>query len=346
MKDMLIYQRYSELLERLKTRGHELCVLGCAPDGAPLVCVCAGGDKTPAVLISAGSHATEQAGVSAAVELVDALDTEHQVYVIPCRDPVGMNGFAYALSLSLGEAPALGDREAAVVLLRERGEVLHDEEGMLAAIIGEHGYFSRVRHGWSVAQAPSLEPLKGRRVYCLAGSEKVEGSAPLQRAYSLIVDPAGQILHINRFHDTAWAPVEARVARDLMARIRPGLTLDLHEHEDEGFWFSARHQGNDDDEAWEQRMAREMIAAVEASGATLMPDEYLPGSFFTRSQRGVYWLDPRQRGEGYNLADFGALRYGLAFTVETGMTAGFDHRVRTAMRAAQTAVRVFEERHA
>ena len=36
----------------------------------------------------------------------------------------------------------------------------------------------------------------------------------------------------------------------------------------------------------------------------------------------------------------------VAFTVETGMTTGFDNRVRASMLAAQTAIGVFEARHA
>ena len=111
---MQIFHRYTELLERLDAKGHSYQILGCAPDGQPLVCVRAGGDKTPAILISAGSHSTEQAGVSAAMELIDTLDTDHQVYIIPCRDPIGLNGFAYALSLSLGEVPQLADKEAEI----------------------------------------------------------------------------------------------------------------------------------------------------------------------------------------------------------------------------------------
>jgi hypothetical protein len=131
-----------------------------------------------------------------------------------------------------------------------------------------------------------------------------------------------------------------------MAEINPGLTLDLHEHGGPAFWFSARHQRDGEDEEWEQRMADAMIEAVSASGAELMPPDYLPGSFFTKGKRGVFWLNPQERGEGLNLADFAASRYGPSFTIETGMTSGFQHRVETSMRAAQTAVRVFGERYA
>ena len=144
--------------------------------------------------------------------------------------------------------------------------------------------------------------------------------------------------HINRFHDTAWAPVEPRCTRILMAEINPGLTLDLHEFGGSAFWFSARHQQNDDDETWEQRMADAIIQAVAASGAELMPEDYLPGSFFSKQERSVYWLNAKERGEGLNLADFAANRYGPAFTIETGMQGGFQRRVENSMLAARTAV--------
>jgi hypothetical protein len=343
---MQIFDSYSELIQRIKDGGHKPRILGRAPDGAPIVSVRTGGDKEPAIFISAGSHATEHAGVSAAVELVDTLDTEHKTYVIPCRDPIGLNGFAYALSLGLGEEPEIGSIDDVPALLKERGEVLHEEDELLVAIIGEYGYATRVMHGWSVAREPSLEPLRGRRLYFPSRNEDVEGTAPLQRAYTLVVDPGGEVLHINRFHDTAWAAVEPRCTRNLMAEISPGLTLDLHEHGGNAFWFSARHQRNEDDEAWEQRMADEIIGAVTESGAALMPEDYLPGSFFTKGQTSVYWLDPQKRGEGFNLADFGALKYGPAFTIETGMRTGFENRVRTSMLAARTAIKIFEERHA
>ena len=78
-------------------------------------------DKLPAIFISAGSHSTEQAGVGAAAGLLEELDTEHQVYVIPSRDPMGMNGYGYALSLSLGEEPELGSVEDVRAFLKARG---------------------------------------------------------------------------------------------------------------------------------------------------------------------------------------------------------------------------------
>ena len=93
-------------------------------------------------------------------------------------------------------------------------------------------------------------------------------------------------------------------------------------------------------------MAREAVRAVAESGAKLVPDEYLPGSFFTKFQRGVFWLDASRRGEGLNLVDYAAHVYGPGFTIETGMRGPFEQRVRTAMLTVQTAVKVFEKRYA
>ena len=332
------FDSYADLLTCIQDRGHALQILGRAPDGQPIVAVKSGGDKTPAIFISAGSHATEQAGVSAACALIDEIETEHQLYTIPSRDPIGMNGLAYALGLSLDAAPDLDSLDAVAPLLRKRGEVLCDEGETVVALIGEHGYATGNLYNRSVGAW--VEALKGRRLYFPASNPGVEC------AYTLVITPTGEVLHLNRFHDTSWAPVEPRCTRDLMAAIRPGLTLDLHEHAGDFFWFSARHQRNAADQQWEERMANAMIAAVAASGEALPPTDYLPGSFFTRGPRGVFWLNPQQRGEGLNLADFAAQTYGLAFTIETGMSLNFAARVAASKLVAKKAVEVFAERHA
>jgi len=163
----------------------------------------------------------------------------------------------------------------------------------------------------------------------------------------LIVSPEGELLHLNRFHDTAWAPVEVRCARRLMAEKKPGISFDLHESMGIGncYWLSARHQRDEEGEAWEQRIARETIQAIADSGAVLVEDDYSPGSFFTRSERGVYWLDANKRGEGLNLMDYTARFYGLAFGTEMGMYGSFEQRVSLGILTVQSAVNVFEERY-
>jgi hypothetical protein len=339
------FANYAELLDTLRKRGHSLRTLGFAPDKSPIVGVKTGGTKKPAIFISAGAHSTEHAGVAAAVELIDRLKTKHEVWVLPTRDPIGLNGFRYALSLGLGETPNVESLADADALLRKRGEVLFDADDTLLVLIGEYGYANRGLYRGIEKGAAILEPLKGRRIYYPSRTDDMPGAGPMERAYTLIVTPEGEVLHLNRFLDTAWSPAEVRCARRLMAEIQPGLTFDLHEYHGDAFWMSARRQRTDDDEIWERRMASEAIRAVAASGTKLAPEDYSPGSFFQRLERGVYWLDASQRGEGLNLVDFAARQYGLGFTIETGMRGPFEDRVRQHLLVVQTAVQLFDERH-
>lgn len=340
------FRHYAELLETLKARGHQSRVLGHAPDRSPLVVIRAGGDKKPAIFISAGSHSTEHAGVRAAVELLEQLKTKHQVYVYPCRDPIGLNGFNYALSLAVGKEPGVNTMEEAETFLRNQGEVLYDAAGTMLVAIGEYGFATQGLLGRFKKGDKVLEPLLGRRIYFPSRSKERPGAGPLERAYTLIVTPDGEVLHLNRFHDTAWAPIEVRCARRLMAEVQPGLTLDLHEYGGDAFWFSTRRQRTEQDEVWEQRMAREAIRSVAQSGARLALDNYSPGASFSKLERGVYWLDATKRGEGLNLVDYAASKYGPGFTIETGMRQPFEQRVRLSLLTVKAVVKVFEERYA
>lgn len=365
---MQIFHTYAELLDRIRQANHRTRVLGHAPDGSPLIAVRSGGQKEPAVLITAGAHATEHAGVSAAVQLLESLRTEHIVYVLPTRDPVGLGGFAHALSLGLGETPEFQTFDAVESILRETGDVLFDEDGMVLALIGEYGYGScrpgpdrthaqRALHkklvGLQRTRPAILEPLRGRRIYLTPGQSGVEGTGTFGRAYTLVVAPDGEVLHLNRFHDTAWAPVEPRCARKLLDEIRPGLSFDLHESQimEDRFWLSARKQQTAENQQWEERIAREIIGTIAATGAGLASDDDvtegvpLKQTSFQCSEKGVYWLDAGIRGEGLNLSDYVARHHGLVFGTEMGMFGSFETRVNLALVVVQTAVRIFEQRY-
>lgn len=360
-----IYWTYDELLADVERRAQSVEVLGHTIDGSPLVAARGGGDKLPAVFITAGSHSTEQAGVTAAVQCVDELDTEHQVFVIPTRDPVGMQGFAHVLSLGMGERPEIDSFEQAEGILRDRGDVLFEEDDLLLSLIGDYGYASsRPAEGRACPQyfyyqrlqrlqqehPEVLEPLKGRRVWMTPGQTGVAGTGDFGRAYTLIISLEGEILHINRFHDTAWSPIEPRVTRDLMSRIRPGISFDLHESQlmDDRYFLSARRQPEAAAEEWEQKAASAVIDAIKASGAGLARDEDVSalGNWFDTSEPGVCWLDATKRGEGFNLMDFASRTYGLAFGTEMGMYGTFDGRVELAMITVRSAVEVFAQRYA
>ena len=373
-----IFWKYDNLLAEARKRAQDVVVLGHTVDGSPIVAARGGGDKTPAIFITAGSHATEHAGVSAAVQLIDELDTEHQVYVIPTRDPVAHDGFAHALSLGVGEVPTIDDFDQLEGVLRDEGEVLFEDDDFLLTIIGDYGYASarpetkgdivdegdikfragpkrKNPQGYGYGRMQQihretpeiLEPLLGRRVYQPAGQVGVEGTNLFDRAYTLIISLEGEILHINRFHDTAWAPVEPRVTRSLLRRIKPGISFDLHESAgmDDRYWLSARKLSDPEAQNWEERAATATINAIAASGAKLATEEDAPSKWFDMSEQAVFWLDATRRGEGFNLMDFCSREYGLAFGTEMGMFGSFEGRVDMALTTVRTAVSVFEERH-
>jgi hypothetical protein len=364
---MPIFTTYVELLNRIEQFDCPIRALGHAPDGSPIVSVRTGGEKEPAIFITAGSHSTEHAGVSAAVELIGQLDTEHQVYVIPTRDPIGLNGYEYALSLQLGERREFHTFEEVEAILRESGEVFYDKDGMLLSLIGDYGFASsrpaahRPHPQWGFynklqeiqkKQPKLLEPFKGRRIYMTPGQSGIEGTGNFGRAYTLIISLGGEVLHLNRFHDTIWAPIESRCARRLMAEIQPGITFDLHESQlmRNRYWLSARHQQDAQNEAWEKRIATATIKAIADFGGVLADDIDVLGvpieqTWFTRSEKGVYWLDASVRGEGLNLVDYASRLYGLAFGTEMGMYGGFEERVSLGMLTVQMAVKEFEERY-
>ena len=98
------------------------------------------------------------------------------------------------------------------------------------------------------------------------------------------------------------------------------------------------------------RIAKAVAQTVAATGTPLVdpddPEGYAASSHFEALGPGVFWLNASVRGEGLNLADFGAAQYGPAFTVETGLIGDFAARVAMQKLTVQTAVKVFEERYA
>ena len=92
-----------------------------------------------------------------------------EVWVLPCRDPIGLSGFRHALHLGLPFElpPDVHTMDEAVELLRKRGTVLVDEgeegEQLLLALLGKPRTWSRARvricsNGRSRGQATTATP--------------------------------------------------------------------------------------------------------------------------------------------------------------------------------------------
>ena len=77
------------------------------------------------------------------------------------------------------------------------------------------------------AHPDAAAALVGRRLWWPSNYDDVPGASPLERAYTQFgpTDADNEVLHLNRFHDTPFCPVEVRCCRELLAEITPGLVM-------------------------------------------------------------------------------------------------------------------------
>lgn len=352
----------NEALVEAAARNADACrITARGPGGRPVVVAEAGGDREPPIVLTAGAHATEQAGVVAAVELLDRLETDHRVLVVPTRDPLGVDGYEAALAMALGESISVDDYDDLENLLRKEATVLVDQDGVLVGLVGDYAFAttrptdgkSSMKVLWNVFEevedTPAIEALRGRRVFLVPGQAAVEGTGDFGRLYTLVVSPTGEVRHLNRYVDSEWAPPESRAVRDLFEATNPGLFVDLHEYEGDGCWVSVRPKADEAVERRERAVGRAMVEAIESAGGRPLPladlfSGTLDDHYFTELRPGLYDLDYRARGEGFNATDYAAEHHGLAFTNETGMYLPFEERVEVAVSAVQRAVDEFERR--
>ena len=120
--------------------GGEVRSLGTVLGGYEILCAVRGGDRQPSIVITAGAHADELSGVYAAIRMAQKLDTPHQTFIIPVRDPFGFHGFRRAVQFCVGRPVRLDTPEDVVRVLKSEGELLH-EDGSFASEAG------RVRRG-------------------------------------------------------------------------------------------------------------------------------------------------------------------------------------------------------
>lgn len=91
------FRTYEEVLE-VTDETDVPCRLGRASDGIPIVVAEAGGDAETSIVITAGVHATERVGFSAAIDLIECFETNYRAYTVPSRDPVGLTSSTHPLS--------------------------------------------------------------------------------------------------------------------------------------------------------------------------------------------------------------------------------------------------------
>ena len=364
------------LLSALVESGLEYEVLGHARFDEPIVAVEAGGTREPGVVIVAGAHATEHAGVAAAVALSQTLETDRRVTIIPTRDPVGLNGYRWALHRVLGREVALNSFAGLADLLKSRGEAVYAADEMVLGLLddvgfatvppgqdGESSQFHLLKRLKTLQhRVPDvLEPYRGRRILLPPGQPAVPSNGDFERAYSMVVSPDGEALHFNRYFDRAWAPVETRTVRSVINAVDPGVVFDLHETQvaDERVFATLNEQGTDGGDAAQMTVARATIDGAMGAGAETATDDDIAAmatitksdpdaddeaELYERVADGIYRKpDPSRRNEGQNLTDYATSQGRIAMTLETGMLAPEARRADRHVAAVRAGIDAFSD---
>jgi hypothetical protein len=356
-----------KLLQSLADHGNSVREWGKSVDGKPLLSVRVGGDRKPAVFITAGSHATESAGVLAALNLIDELETEHEVHILPLRDPFGFAGLEHCLSFAAGQKLEIEDHEWVLDFLQAQAEELFQEQGRYLFKLGEIGFawldrgpelecFWEIYNwlgGLSRENPEVFEPLKNKSVMLINPAAEVEGAGELQRCWHGWVNAEGKFLHLNRMFGEESSPPEVKAVDALLGEIKPGLICDLHEGNGDGFWLPlvkpetnperlfemaqaffkyVQQQGYPitDYENW---MATDHTPHTKTNPEWMCPEERLPG---------LFWMDTLVRGEGHNLSTYASLQ-GIAFGTESPMGKSLSMRVDALTQGTLAAIKAWEK---
>lgn len=348
----------------LTASGKRVFSLGKALGGEEILCAEAGGEERPAILITAGAHSPEVAGVIAALRLLTELRARRKTYVIPMRDPFGFNDFSHCLGVLARRTFSIRRNSEAVNALEQCGTVLWQEEGFCLALVDGVGVAAMgvgdepvvyettlVRLHEVFREQPSVaEALRGRHVLMPAGMAAAEGAGSYGRTYTAVVSPQGQILSLSQFFGRSDAPAEVAGLDDLVKEAQPGITFDCHEDAGRGFYLPARRHEREPEKA--ERIVLAMHRAVADAGHPLADfDEYVahmrrfrpywPPYYEPSGRPGLFWVDGTKRGIGYILVDY-VLRFGFSMPIETGWESPLAVRVDSHMRAVLGGVAEFE----
>ena len=357
----------ADVLEALRASGKPLQKWGRAIDGTPLLAARTGGDKQPAIFVTAGAHSGETAGVHTALGLLHSLTTEHEVHVLPLRDPLGFGGVNHCLSFATGRPVQIPSHRAALDYLLTHGQRIWQEGNMHIFALGNLGFVWDVPssgiesfltiHARMLALARDepqvLEPLRGKSVMLLCAMTDVEGTGETLRCWHGVMSRDGEWFHLNRFFGRGDAPPEVAAVEHLMQAVRPGLTCDLHEGPGKGFWMPVPLP--EDNQELVFNMTKAFLDTIHARGypITTFEQHVAIQEKYSRGYRpdwiepeprlpGLIWHHGLRRGEGHNLMDYGGL-FGIGYGTEAPVARPLAMRVDGLTHGIRAAVEVWEQ---
>lgn len=313
----------------------------------------------PPVLITAGAHAEEAAGVIVALRLAESPDFAGRMLFVPCRDPLGWDGISRTLGRVIGQPELhIEDHAHAVRLFREHTEVIHDQDGLVIGRSGALGFMSldpkhpgnadtgEFIQAYLPEDKPLVEALKGCILLVPGSPAHAEG----RNVYgwgggpSVYVDETGRVGNFNRFFAASKPPVEVEALRRFATEAAPEWIFDLHENFGDryGMYTNALFVGRGEE------VYRAMIDAVLQSGypvmplADLLPYLNLKEGALLELYPGVYSANPEIRmppdAFGVYAGEIGA----VCFTTEMGLDRPLAYRAQVTEIAVRAGLKAIE----
>ncbi len=356
-----------DIRQFLAAAGYEPRILDRTLNGLDILGVQAGGSRKPAVFIKAGSHADELAGIYSALEVLRQLRTEHAVYIIPCANPFGFEGYNRCLSYALGETVRLSSAAEAMHLLRSHSQPLYENDayclfvirgiGIVAIDEGKTGssYVERWALNELFKKHVDLVPLvAGKYVFFPPEVLYDDGIEVFDHGIKVAyVNWEGWVGNPNRFYDRVDAPVEVACVRNWLNVCNPGMVIDMHEsggksgYPTTGYYFVLPPQWPLHDSPLELEIARRMVEAARSFGCPLSSE------VLRRN-----WINPGSDNLGDEFPADGILRsdqrpvmpfyqwgehFEVSIVIETGMAQPLADRIRIQVAALQAALEAFAE---
>lgn len=363
--DTLSITSVYQMMDWLSKKGIAYEIAGTTKMGLPLIVIKKSGKGRP-VMITAGAHAMEPSGVSAALQILEGWNYDFPLYMMPLRDPLGCQSYETILSNAINRPVHFKEHdELSALLLKYADEVFIQDELFLLVRIGEL-LFTNLRYRPEDAgprqneryindyldkHPELLESFCGRRVICPANmAPNSETVHSYERAFTAEISRTGIVADNNRRFGSDNENPEVRVCRELCDEAKPGLVLDLHEgFSNTYYFFTSNYTGNSDAQRYVDSMnaacGREFPAGPWrlADLISYMPEcktqyrEPAPGVL--ESCSGPEAKLPKVLGSGFTEY---ASRYCPSTTIEAGNDASLAQRVKVHMICVAAALEQYK----
>lgn len=294
------------------------------------------GDNTGTkIMVTAGAHAEEVAGVVTAYNLAQNHPSGWQGWIVPCRDPLGWDGFRRSLARAVGEDIPVHNHREVVAVLRRHGEVW-EAAGAVVGLVGNLAFFALPEdhpeiadpgdyaHAFFAEHDAIRARVAGHRIMVHGSPDLAEGRDIYDwgGGPTLYVTEDGRVGNFNRFFSDDRPPAEVAFLGDFTTEVRPEWILDLHENYGSEYSLYANVSGE-----LGERAAQAMTRAVAARGVELLRLDGLLGylgvpdeDFLIEPSPGVFMANPKADSGMPNAFGVYVTQLGAqCFTTEMGL---------------------------